>query len=164
MELAFKTNITNLDKDLINKILRMTNFFNEEEIAVALELIDDHLEKGNRSDYNFLVAYPSNDHDALLGYTCFGHIPGTHNCYDLYWIVVSPEYQNKCIGKQLLTKTEQLIKKDNGRKLYAETSGRQQYLPSREFYLRNHFIEEARLQDFYAQGDDKIIYSKNLSF
>ena len=50
-----------------------------------------------------------------------------------------------------------------GRRLYAETSGRAQYRPTRRFYRRAGFRREARLRDFYAPGDDKLIFVKELS-
>jgi ribosomal protein S18 acetylase RimI-like enzyme len=48
------------------------------------------------------------------------------------------------------------------RGIYAETSGKAQYLPTRRFYERAGFAEAARLPDFYAVGDAKIIYRKDL--
>jgi hypothetical protein len=35
-------------------------------------------------------------------------------------------------------------------------------VPTRAFYERNGFRCEARLKDFYAPGDDRVIYAKIL--
>ncbi|MBL8851541.1 MAG: hypothetical protein JNG89_17790, partial [Planctomycetaceae bacterium] len=56
--------------------------------------------------------------------------------------------------------TERLIAKRGGRRVYAETSGREQYAPTRAFYERCGYQREATLKDFYAPGDDKVVYGK----
>jgi hypothetical protein len=50
-----------------------------------------------------------------------------------------------------------------GERLYIDTSGREKYAPTRAFYERNGFSCEARLTDFYAPGDDRVIYVKMLA-
>jgi ribosomal protein S18 acetylase RimI-like enzyme len=162
MQLVFRNQLIIEDRDTLEKMLIATEFFNPDEINIALELVDDNLQKKNVSDYQFLLAQQSQETSSVIGYTCFGLIPGTKNNYDLYWIVIAPEMQNQHIGKQLLQATEKVIINQNGRKLYAETSGREQYLPTQQFYVKNSFVLEARLKDFYAIGDDKLIFSKNL--
>ena len=42
-------------------------------------------------------------------------------------------------------------------------SSRADYEPTRAFYLRVGYVEEARLRDFYARGDDKVFYVKRLA-
>jgi hypothetical protein len=46
--------------------------------------------------------------------------------------------------------------------VYIDTSGRAQYASTRAFYEKNGYVCEARLKDFYAPGDDRVIYSKVL--
>ena len=41
-----------------------------------------------------------------------------------------------------------------------ETSGRESYLPTRKFYEKIGYTVAACVKDFYAVGDDKIIYTK----
>jgi hypothetical protein len=50
-----------------------------------------------------------------------------------------------------------------GDRMYIDTSGRPQYAPTRAFYERNGFRCDATLRDFYATGDDRIIYVKMVS-
>lgn len=61
INLRFRTTINNKDKHAIEKILRETNFFNQEEIDIALELVDDYLQKKEASDYRFLIAQQHNE-------------------------------------------------------------------------------------------------------
>jgi len=133
--------------------------FSEEEIGVAVELAEDKLTKGSASDYHFMLA---DIHDALVGYTCFGRIPLTEARYDLYWIVVSADIQQKGIASALMGQTETSLHALGGRILYAETSSRAIYAPAHGFYRKQGFTESACLKDFYADGDDKLIFSKLL--
>ncbi len=66
------------------------------------------------------------------------------------------------IGKLLLEKTEKLIAGLQGRVIWVETSGQDKYLPTRKFYLRFGYREEAVLKGFYGPGDDKFIYVKRM--
>lgn len=147
------------DLDAISQIVKSSGFFSPAEIELACELAEDRLEHGRQSAYQFLFA---EQNGLVAGYTCFGLIPATAGSYDLYWIAVAKALRSRGLGKALLQKTEDLIRGLDGKHLYAETSSRDQYVPTQRFYENCHYIPEAILMDFYAPGDSKIIYSKVL--
>ncbi len=159
MKLTFRQHLLDTDPDIIEDIVRSSGFFSPAEIDIARELVCDRLEHGGLSSYQFLLAQ---DGGLVLGYTCYGLIPATAGSYDLYWIAVSDSRRGRGLGRGLLEKTESLIAENGGRILYAETSSRIQYEPTRLFYERCGFTAEAVLKDFYAIGDSKVIYSKAL--
>ena len=97
-----------------------------------------------------------------VGYTCYGPIALTAASFDLYWIAVDKSLHGQKIGRALLEKSEELIRQAGGRKVYIETSNRHHYAPTRGFYLRCGYRQAALLEDFYAAGDDKVIYVKDL--
>jgi GNAT superfamily N-acetyltransferase len=136
-----------------------TGFFSNAEIEIAVELIEDRIAKGERSDYKFLF---TDVDDQPIGYACYGEIAGTVGSYDLYWIVVHNEHRGKRIGRQLMNETERLIAARGGRRVYVETSSREQYEPTRQFYLKCGYAIDATLRDFYSPGDGKVILSKSL--
>ena len=145
----------------IRNILISTSSFNNREIEVAMDLVRENLEKGSlASGYFFLLARVESGQ--MAGFTCFGPIPCTLHSYDLYWIAVHRDFQGMGLGRLLYLETEIKVKKQNGEKIYAETSGRKDYMPARQFYRDLGFTETCKLEDFYAPGDDKIIYQKNL--
>jgi ribosomal protein S18 acetylase RimI-like enzyme len=160
MKLTFREHAVPSDRETVLQMVNNTGFFNPEEELIALELVDAYLEKGSESGYHFLFC--QGEAGALLGYTCFGHIPGTGASYDLYWIVVDKGSQGLGIGRKLMVKTEELIKKRGGIRIYIETSSRALYEPTQAFYLKAGYHEEAVLKDFYSPGDSKIIYVKAL--
>jgi hypothetical protein len=57
---------------------------------------------------------------------------------------------------------ERQIKKGGGHLAVVETSGKAQYVSTRRFYERIGYLESSRVWDFYAPGDDKVIYIKRV--
>jgi ribosomal protein S18 acetylase RimI-like enzyme len=98
----------------------------------------------------------------MLGYACFGPHPLTQGTYDLYWIVVDPTAQGHGIGHALLARVEAEVQARGGRLLLVETSGTPAYAPARRFYESSGYRCEATIHDFYALGDDLVIFSKDL--
>lgn len=147
------------DVEQVRALVTATGFFSEEETAVAVELVEERVAQGTASDYRFLLA---EDEWRLVAYSCYGRVPLTRSSYDLYWIVVAPEAQGGGIGRALLARTEAAIADLGGTGVYAETSGRLQYAPTRSFYRRCGYREAALFTDFYAPGDDKVVFEKRI--
>jgi ribosomal protein S18 acetylase RimI-like enzyme len=147
------------DRAPLAELLRATGFFNHEELEVALELADDCLAQGKRSHYRFLVL---EDEGAVVGYACWGVIPGTQASADVYWIAVHPDRQGQGLGKTLMEAAEGWMAQEGRVRVYLETSTRAQYAPTRAFYMRCGYEVAAELPDFYAPGDGKAIFFKLL--
>ena len=145
------------DLSAVGNIVAATGFFNAAEVAIAVELVEERLEMGPASGYFFVFAEEAG---RVLGYTCYGPIDGTESSFDLFWIAIDPTQQGRGLGRLLMDETERLIRAMGGKRVYAETSGRAQYEPTREFYLRLGFDREAELADFYAPGDAKVFFVK----
>ena len=148
------------DREAVGRLVRATGFFSEEEIGIAVELVGERLEKGEGSGYHFWFA---EEEGRLLGYACFGPIPGSAHSHDLYWIVVDPGKQGKGLGRLILEGAERIMAGRGARRVYADTSSRPQYAPTRGFYLSCGYRREALLEDFYAPGDGKVIFAKLLA-
>lgn len=154
---AIRSSMTDTDREAVAEVLTATGFFNDEEVEVALELVDARLEEGEEGHYRFLVA---DDGGKVLGYACWGAILGTRASVDLYWIAVHPEAQGRGVGRALMDAAEHSIAAEGRSRVYVETSTRAQYIPTREFYLRCGYELVAELEDFYAPGDGKAIFVK----
>ncbi len=136
--------------------------FNAEEIATALELVDEALERGEASGYFFAVLEEEGQKSSIRGYACYGPTPLTQGVYDLYWIVVGPSAQRKGYGRRLLEFVEKDVAGRGGRMLLIETSSQESYGGTVRFYQRAGYDLAARIKNFYRLGDDKLIFSKNL--
>ena len=148
------------DIPAIGRLAAATGFFTAAEVAVAAELAEERMNKGPASGYHFLFAEDAAN--GLLGYACFGPIPCTISSFDLYWIIVDPRQQGHGLGQRLIQAAEAEIPTLGGTRVYIETSSRDLYHPTRRFYERCGYALEAVLKDFYAPGDDKLVYSKVL--
>ncbi len=120
----------------------------------------ERLAKGDASGYFFLLA---EHYGRLIGYSCYGPIPCTQSSHDLYWIAVHPEFQGRGLGRLLTRETEMKIREQGGERIYVDTSERAQYASTRAFYERCGYRVESILTDFYAPGDGKVLYSKDLT-
>lgn len=157
--LTFRETPLEDDPEKVGAIVKETGVFSESEVEIAIELVRERLSKGVQSGYYFLFA---ENKKKLIGYTCFGPVPGTLSSFDLYWIVIDNSFQGHGIGKLLNTMTEDIIRKMDGSRIYAETSSRLQYEPTRAFYRNAGYNESAYLEDFYAPYDGKIIFVKRI--
>jgi D-alanine-D-alanine ligase len=145
--------------DDIGALCRATGFFSNAEVAIAEELAADRRAHGAAGHYRFVLADGAR---GLSGYACYGAIPGTLSGWDLYWIVVQPEAQGHGVGRQLLHAVMSRISAAGGVRLYAETSGKPLYAPTRAFYAGTGFTLQGALPDFYAPGDAKLIWTRSL--
>jgi GNAT superfamily N-acetyltransferase len=147
------------------ELLVDTGAFHADEVEVALSLFDLSLRgadagAGEAPDYEFVGAF---EEDRLVGYACFGPTPMTEGTHDLYWLAVDPVAQGRGIGRALVRDVERKLIDRGGRLLVVETSSRPDYASTRQFYVRSGYTEAARVRDFYAPADDRILLTTRLT-
>ncbi|MEP6496033.1 MAG: GNAT family N-acetyltransferase [bacterium] len=160
--------LTKGHRNRIREILDATSVFRDDEVAVALELFDETFAAGPArapydpgdgvANYEFVGSFSREGQ--LVGYVCYGATPGTDRVYDLYWIAMHPEFQGEGGGSQLLDEVERRLRQREARLLVVETSSRDDYAPTRHFYETRGYGSAARLANYYAPGDDRVIYAK----
>ena len=156
----FRTRVRPNDVLAVEQLVRTAGTFSEPEIAIARELVEVNLAKGDEaSGYRFIFADWRN---GINGYTCFGPIPGTEGRYELYWIAVSRENRRSGLGQRLMMATEAAVRALSGVFLFAETSTRANYEPARKFYLAQGYQLMGTIPDWYADGDGLATYGKRL--
>ncbi|MEW5735183.1 MAG: GNAT family N-acetyltransferase [Thermodesulfobacteriota bacterium] len=159
LTLIFRKTLKKQDEDVVRMLTKDSGFFSAEEVEIAVELVTERLAKGPASGYHFVFV---EDEYRVLGYSCYGPIPGTKSSFDLYWIVVDRKLRNQAIGKRLLAHTENLAREMKSTRMYVDTSSRMQYAPTRAFYKSCGYEEEAVLKNFYKPGEHKVIFAKRL--
>jgi len=148
------------DKEKLFRLIKQGGAFNEKEIEVAMEVVEDSLLYPEKEEYyTFCVL---NDSDELAGFICFGPIPMTDGCYDLYWIAVDGKFSRNGVGKMLLEKMENFAMNEKARRIYIDTSSTDPYAAARSFYKKHGFALIAVLKDFYRKDDHKMIFMKTL--
>jgi ribosomal protein S18 acetylase RimI-like enzyme len=148
-----------LDRDQAARLVEATGVFRPDEVDVAVEVFDGAATRPG-IDYHGICAF---DADRLVGFTLFGPTPCTVSTWDLYWIVVGPGAQRHGVGRQLMAAAETSIRSLAGTLVVVETSSRDDYLPTRAFYESLAYHPAARIPDYYAPGDDLVVYVKSLA-
>lgn len=162
--------LTRGHRNRIREILDATSVFRDDEVEVALELFDETFATGPArapydpgdgvANYEFVGSFSAEGE--LVGYVCYGATPGTDRTYDLYWIATHPRFQGEGAGTQLLDEVERRLRQREARLIVVETSSRGDYAPTRHFYEARGYGRTAQLKDYYAPGDDRVIYTKRL--
>ena len=147
------------DKPSVVSILHATPEFAQADIEIAEDLIDIYLERSVESGYHILVA---EDGGEISGYICYGPAPLTEGTWDIYWVAVRQVKQKRGVGGALVAAAEDNIRKANGRLIVIETSSLPSYEKTRRFYTRRGYNGACHVADFYAEGDDKVIFQKRL--
>jgi ribosomal protein S18 acetylase RimI-like enzyme len=149
------------DRAKLHSMLIDSRVFTAEEIDIAIELIDTVLKDESQKDYK--IDCMVDDQDQPVGYICYGPIPMTQGTFDLYWIVVDPNFQGKGIGSKLLDFLEEGVREEGGRMILADTSTIPQYEKTKNFYIQNGFQEVAKVPDYYYPGNDRVTFCKRIS-
>jgi D-alanine-D-alanine ligase len=147
------------DRGRIEEITRAVGLFREDEIPVALEVFDEAVREGGSQSY---TAIGSDVDGRLVGWICWGPTPCTLGTYDLYWMAVEPALQGAGFGTALVLEMERRLT-GLARLIVVETAGRPDFAATRAFYEARGYRAAATIPDFYAQGDDQVVYVKNVS-
>jgi ribosomal protein S18 acetylase RimI-like enzyme len=149
------------DGEQLHRITATAGVFSQEEVECVDELWQEYQAQGaETSGYYWLM--DRDDDGRMLGYSCYGPRALTSGTYDLYWIAVDSTIHRGGVGRRLLAATEQAVSQLGGRLLFVETSGLPKYEPTRLFYIGTGYTLEATIEDFYAEGDDLVIFTKHL--
>ncbi len=140
-------------------IARGTGVFKPMEIDALGEVLDDY-HQGNLQQGHRAVTIERDGR--AIGFAYFAPTAMTDRTWHLYWIFVEQQTRAKGIGAQLLKYTEQEIRQAGGRLLIIETSALPVYDLTRKFYLKHGYEQEAIVRDFYADGDDMVVFRKRL--
>lgn len=89
--------------------------------------------------------------------------PVADRVWDLTLIAVRADRQGRGRGTALMRHVEDALREDGQRMLLVETSGAPDFGPTRGFYAKLGYGEEARVHDFYASGDDMVLFRKVLN-
>lgn len=138
---------------------RAAGNFHPEELDTPVELFDGYLHDAAASGYYFLSAKVNG---RVAGFVCYGPTDLTEATYDLYWIATDASVHGTGVGSALFERMTQEIKRRGGRLLMISTSSTPEYAPARAFYSRLGCKMEARIKNFYREGDDLCIYTFRL--
>ena len=159
MNLTYRSIDYSIDYDNVLNITGSSGYFEDTEVELAIHYFNENKEKGDKCEHKFLFA----DLDGkTVGYVNYGEASHSGQSYYIHWIAIDNEFRNKGLGKLLLAETERIIKETGAKKIFVETSSKEDYKSTQEFYLRCGYVIEATLKRFYSDTDDQLIFSKEI--
>ncbi len=97
-----------------------------------------------------------------LGVAYYEPKPAADRVWDLTMIAVRPARQGQGRGAAMLRRVEKDLGARGQRLLLVDTSSLPQYDRTRAFYAKCGYEEEARVRDYWAAGDDLVVFRKAL--
>ncbi|MBK1988289.1 GNAT family N-acetyltransferase [Sphaerospermopsis aphanizomenoides BCCUSP55] len=132
--------------------------FQPQELDYLRKMLFNYLKDGETE--SFWLTYAENE---PVGVAYCEPERMTHQTWNLLLIAIREDLQGQGRGGKLLDYVEQTLIERGGRMLLVETSGLPDFERTRSFYVKCGFQQEARIRDFYAEGDDKIVFRKVLN-
>ncbi|MFL5338868.1 MAG: GNAT family N-acetyltransferase [Gemmataceae bacterium] len=141
------------------RLAESTGVFKPLEIVTLREVLDDfHAENRAHGHRCFTML----DGDRVVGFAYHAAAAMTDGAWHLYWIAIDTSQHGRGFGANLLRAVEDDIRQLGGRVLFIETSSLPRYDLTRRFYVKMRYDQEAVLRDFYAAGDDMVVFRKQL--
>ena len=133
--------------------------FQPTELDQLSEMLSDYFSGDSNSDRFWLT----DDDNGPVGVAYCEAERMTNRTWNLQLIAIRPDRQGQGRGATLLRHVEQTLTARGERMLLVETSGLPEFERTRAFYRQCGYEEEARIRDFYATGDDKVVFRKVLN-
>ncbi len=144
------------DQNAILAIVRESGQFDADALEHVEATLHSYLEEGT-SDLWFTA-----DDGEPVGVALCSPEPVSSGTWNLLMLWIRSDRHNAGHGSALVENVEEELRNRNARLLIVETSGLPDFAPARSFYRKCQFIEEARIRNFFADGDDKIVFTRNL--
>ena len=137
-----------------------TGVFKPHELEALQEVLDDYHAVNHTFGH---TAYTWEEDGTPAGFAYYAPTAMTDRTWELWWIAVEKSRQGRGLGRVMLDLVEQDVRRNAGRLLLIETSSLPHYEPTRRFYLKQGYALAAQIADFYADGDDKVIFAKRMA-
>lgn len=147
--------VTTADVDDLKLVLDSCALFPSEYLD---EMISDYFNNAETEDhwFTFLI----DEKPVAIGYCIPEKL--TEGTYNLLAIGVSQNAQRKGVASAMMEYIEQLLKQKKGRLLLVETSSDEAQIAARKLYQKIGYKQIAVIDDFWKDGEDKIIFLKQL--
>jgi ribosomal protein S18 acetylase RimI-like enzyme len=145
-----------IDTQAILQIVEESGQFDADGLAHVQATLEAHL----LSDSNDI--WLTADDDEVVGVAYCAPEPVASGTWNLLMLWTRADRHGKGFGSTLVHKIEHELQQRHARLLIVETSGLPAFVPARSFYAKCGFQHEASIKNFYAVGDDKLVFTKSL--
>lgn len=152
-----------MTRDDIDVVVQIIGSHDKWDAACARSNYEEYFD--NLDKHSGEKNYVAVDETTSLVIGVCGYSRDKYNLEDVMWLnwfYVNMEFIGKGIGFELINYIIDKIKAQNIRKLYLDTSNGPTYDKAQAFYKQYGFILEAKLRNYYGNGEDFIIYGMDL--
>ena len=147
------------DSAAVINLVIAAEMFSADDAWLVEGMLADYF-AANRDDGHVCVI---DDEGGPLGVAYYQPKPAADRVWDLTMIAVRPARQRQGRGAAILQRVEEDLRARGQRLLLVNTSGLPQYDRTRAFYNKCGYGKEARIRDYWATGDDLVVFRKALN-
>ena len=152
--------ITHDDVETVVAIAVEAGLFSEDESAFLDKMLSDYFDHSKDDGHTCIIIEEAGEG---LGVAYYEPARATDRTWYLTMIGVRPDRQGRGYGSELLKYVEQALQTDGQRILLVETLGIAEFAQTRAFYKKCGYTKEAQVRDYYAVGDDMVLFRKDLN-
>ncbi|MFB9991623.1 GNAT family N-acetyltransferase [Deinococcus oregonensis] len=146
------------DSSAATQLVVLAGLFSAEETELVQSLLTDYFAANEAAGHGCFV----DDDDGIVGIAYYAPKAATDRTWELLMLAVKPGDQGRGRGAALVGTVEQTLQATGQRLLVIETSATAAYDRTRIFYRQCGYEEEAKVRDYFAAGDDMVIFRKAL--
>jgi ribosomal protein S18 acetylase RimI-like enzyme len=151
--------ITPQDSAAVSALAVASGLFPSDAIGFLDKMMSDYF-GGNRDAGHVCVI---DVEDEPLGVAYYQPALATDRTWYLTMIAVRRDKQGQGYGAGLIAYVEKALQESGQRLLLVETSGLEDFALTRTFYTTCGYEQEARVRDYYAAGEDMVLFRKVLN-
>jgi GNAT superfamily N-acetyltransferase len=137
-----------------------SGLFKPEELKAVRGMFDD-FHATNAGNGHQALTY--DEGGTLIGVAYFTPREFTDRVWELLMIAVDAPRHRQGIGSRMLEAVEEVVRAADGRLLVIETSSKSGFERTRQFYRKHGYAEVAHIQDWFSDGDGKVVFIKRLT-
>lgn len=149
------------DAHSIKSLALDNNMFEPQDMADFDDMLSGFF-AGELKEHRWLVV---TDGQHVVAAAYYAPEPFSDRMWNLYFLATAPSAHGTGAGSMLISAVEDELRtrgEPSARTLIVDTSSTDDYEPARAFYYQHHFVEEARVREFYGPGDHKVTFWKSL--
>jgi hypothetical protein len=148
------------DRGHIYELMRIDEILKPGEVEEILHRIDLYLFDSDQQLFKVILA--EDKLKELIGFAIYGPDPKASGTYQIYNLNQSPLIENGEVLLELILFIEKDLLKNKGRIIVCELSSSLKFRSHFETYLKQNFNLSSVVSSFYAEGEDKLILSKQI--
>jgi ribosomal protein S18 acetylase RimI-like enzyme len=151
--------VTSDDVDTIADVAIASTLFEPDDRPFLHEMVADHLARGVENGTRMRVIEADG---GIVGVVFYQPKAAADGVWDLTMIAVPADRHGNGHGTRLMRHVEEELRREGQRLILVETSATEAFRATRAFYERRGYREEARVRDYWSDGDDLVLFRIDL--